>query len=354
MPGYRNADTAAERRRNTGMPEYRDADTAAERPEYRNTGIPECRHCGRKAAERRRKKRRKMNTGQKFKHYVWIMNVLRKRRRLTLKELQELWILDEVADGNPLPRSSFNKYRAAIVDMFGVVIECDNTRHYYISNPDEIDGDRTKQWMLSTLTTGLTLSDSSAIKDDIILEHVPAGYEFLPVIMQGIHQRRTITIGYQKFGCEPYTKPVDPYAVRLFRQRWYLLADNYERMAVYSLDRMLSASLTQRHFARAADFSPEQHFADYFGVVVDGTPMEHVVVRAYGKMANLLRTLPLHTSQREVGCGEGYTDFALDIRPSIDFISELMSKTDGLDVLEPASLKARIHRILEEALKRNS
>ena len=65
-------------------------------------------------------------------------------------------------------------------------------------------------------------------------------------------------------------------------------------------------------------------------------------------------TLPLHTSQREVGCGEGYTDFALDIRPSIDFISELMSKTDGLDVLEPASLKARIHRILEEALKRNS
>ena len=33
------------------------------------------------------------------------------------------------------------------------------------------------------MTAGLTLNDSSAIKDDIILEHVPAGYEFLPVSM---------------------------------------------------------------------------------------------------------------------------------------------------------------------------
>ena len=294
-----------------------------------------------------------MNTGQQFKHYVWIVNVLRKRKRLTLKELQELWVLDEVAEGNPLPRSSFNKYRDAIVDMFGLVIECDKTHHYYISNPGEIDDDRTKQWILSTLTTGMTLSDSSAIKDDIILENVPAGYEFLPVIMQGIHQRRTITIGYQKFGCEPYTKPVDPYAVRLFRQRWYLLADNYERMSIYSLDRMLSSALTDRHFVRPADFSSEKYFAEYFGVMVDGTPMEHVVIRAYGKMANLLRTLPLHMSQRELDSCADYTDFAMDIRPSIDFISELMSKIDGLDVLEPASLKAKIRSILEDALRRN-
>ena len=97
----------------------------------------------------------------------------------------------------------------------------------------------------------------------------------------------------------------------------------------------------------------QAYFSEYFGVMVDGTPMEHVVVRAYGKMANLLRTLPLHTSQCELESCDGYTDFAMDIRPSIDFISELLSKTDGLDVLEPASLKERMRGILEEALRRN-
>ena len=294
-----------------------------------------------------------MNTGLQFKHYVWLVNILSKGRRLTLKELQEEWVQSEEAEGNPLPRSSFNKYRDIISDMFGLNIECDVNYRYYISNPHELDGDLTKQWMLSTLTTGLTLTNSSAIKDDIILENVPAGYEFLPVIMQAIRQRRTITIGYQKFGFDPYTKPVDPYALRLFRQRWYLLADNYERMAIYSLDRMFSATLTDNRFKRSADFSSEQYFAEYFGVMVDGTPMEHVVVRAYGKMANLLRTLPLHASQRELGSADGHADLAMDIRPSIDFISELLSKIDGLDVLEPASLKERMRNILEEALRRN-
>lgn len=294
-----------------------------------------------------------MKTGLQFKHYVWIVNTLRKRRRLTLSELNELWVSDEVAEGNPLPRSSFNKYRDAILDMFGLIIDCDSTYHYYISNPGEVDEDQTKQWMLSMLTTGLTLSGSSAIKDSVILENVPAGFEFLPVILQAIRQTRTIMMGYQKFGFEPYTKPVDPYAVKLFRQRWYLLADNGERMSVYSFDRMQSATLTDQRFARPKDFSPEDYFAEYFGVMTDGTPLEHVVLRAYGKMANLLRTLPLHASQRELESGEGYTDYALDIRPSIDFVSELLSKIDGLDVLEPQSLKEKISRILNDALKRN-
>lgn len=294
-----------------------------------------------------------MKTGLQFKHYVWIVNTLRKRNRLTLSELNELWVSDEVAEGNPLPRSSFNKYRDAILDMFGLIIDCDTTYHYYISNPGEVDEDQTKQWMLSMLTTGLTLSGSSAIKDSVILENVPAGFEFLPVILQAIRQTRTIMMGYQKFGFEPYTKPVDPYAVKLFRQRWYLLADNGERMSVYSFDRMQSAALTDQRFARPKDFSPEDYFAEYFGVMTDGTPLEHVVLRAYGKMANLLRTLPLHASQRELESGDGYTDYALDIRPSIDFVSELLSKIDGLDVLEPQSLKEKISRILNDALRRN-
>ena len=55
----------------------------------------------------------------------------------------------------------------------------------------------------------------------------------------------------------------------------------------------------------------------------------------------------------ELESHDDYTDFALDIRPSIDFISELLSKTDGLDVLEPASLKNSLRTILETALSRN-
>ena len=104
-----------------------------------------------------------MTNGQVFKHYVWIVNTLRHGGRLTLNDLNERWVNDEVADGNPLPRSSFNKYRTAIIDMFGLRIECDKCHRYYISNPGNLNGDRLKQWMLSTLTNIVTGTDSVLI-----------------------------------------------------------------------------------------------------------------------------------------------------------------------------------------------
>jgi predicted DNA-binding transcriptional regulator YafY len=131
-----------------------------------------------------------------------------------------------------------------------------------------------------------------------------------------------------------------------------MLADNGERMAVYALDRMQSVALTEQHFDRPKDFSPEAYFAEYFGVMTDGTPLEHVVLRAHGKMANLLRTLPLHTSQRELEHGEGYTDFSYDIRPTGDFVGQLLSQGAGIEVLAPDSLRQQVRAMVEENLKR--
>ena len=69
-----------------------------------------------------------MTNGRQFRHYVWIVNTLRQRRELTLSELNDLWVRDEVADGNPLPRSSFNKYRDAILVHSVPVPVCNYTR----------------------------------------------------------------------------------------------------------------------------------------------------------------------------------------------------------------------------------
>ena len=49
----------------------------------------------------------------------------------------------------------------------------------------------------------------------------------------------------------------------------------------------------------------------------------------------------------------GITVLLRDIRPTIDFVSELLSKIDGLDVLQPESLRERVRQILEGALSRN-
>ncbi|MBO6252774.1 MAG: WYL domain-containing protein, partial [Bacteroidaceae bacterium] len=123
-----------------------------------------------------------------FHQYIWLINTLRRYRSLTLGQLNRKWMDDEVAEGNPLSRTTFNRHRDAILDMFGVIIDCDNCNgyRYYISNPEVLNEDTIERWMLSTLTVEGVLSDSASIKDRILLENVPAGEEYLSIIIKAI------------------------------------------------------------------------------------------------------------------------------------------------------------------------
>ena len=271
---------------------------------------------------------------------------------MTLDELSRRWADDEVADGNPLSRSTFNRHRDAILDMFGVIIDCDKSYRYFIANPEVLDDESLERWMLSTLTVGGVLSDSLSVKERIIFENVPAGEEFLQTIIQAIKSGRKILMGYQRFGAEPYEKVVAPYALKLFHQRWYLLSHTGNHFATYSLDRMQSVALTDETFQMPVDFSPQVYFAEYFGVLTDDTPLAHVVIRAYGRTPNYLRTLPLHASQCELTSTDTYTDFSFDIRPTHDFLDALRSHGVGIEVLQPESLRQQVEAELKQMLER--
>ena len=148
-----------------------------------------------------------------FQQYIWLINTLRRFQRMTLDDINRRWMDEEVADGNPLSRSSFNRHRDAILDMFGIVIECDANYRYYIYNPEVLDDDSLERWMLSTLTVGGVLSDSVSLKDRIILENVPAGEEFLQTIIRAIKQNKRILMGL--LGCKPWTAGLPHHDCRL-------------------------------------------------------------------------------------------------------------------------------------------
>jgi len=295
-----------------------------------------------------------MKPAQIFHQYIWIINTLRAYGQLTLEELSRKWQDDQVVDGNPLQRSSFNRHRDAILDMFGIIIDCDKkTYRYFISNPEALRDGSIERWLFSTLTVHGMLSDSAAVKERVVLENVPAGLEYLDTILHAIKTNHRIRMGYQKFGKEGYVKTVCPYALKLFHQRWYLLARNDEdQMRVYALDRMTMAQLTDETFDMPEDFLPQQYFAEYFGVLTDETPMAHVVVRAHRWMPNYLRTLPLHHSQCELTSTPDYTDFSYDIRPTSDFLGELLRHSDGIEVLAPLDLREKMRQMIAETLKR--
>ena len=295
-----------------------------------------------------------MKPAKIFQQYIWLVTLLRKHKRLTLDEISKRWMADRVIDGKPLTRVSFYRHKDAILNMFGIIIECDvdHGYKYYIANPEVLDDDSIERWMLSTLTVNTALSDSALLKERILLESVPAGEEYLQTIIQAMRMGHCISMTYQRFGADSYQKVVAPYSLKLFHQRWYLLAFTGRHLAIWSLDRMLSVEISEEGFEMPADFSPQAYFAEYFGVTTDDTPLAHVVIRVSGWAPDYLRTLPLHHSQRELVRTNEYTDFALDIRPTPDFIGELMSYGESLEVLKPTDLRHKICKNLKDTLNK--
>ena len=294
-----------------------------------------------------------MKPAKIFQQYVWLVNTLRQYKRLTLEEINDLWVKNDVIGGSPLNRVSFYRHKDAILNMFGINIDCEQkTYKYYISNPEVINDDSIERWMLSTLTVSTVLSDSTSLNDRILLEIVPAGEEYLQTLILAMKTNRRVVIVYQRFGLESGERTVSPYALKLFHRRWYLLTFTGRHIATFSLDRMHSVELSEETFEMPADFSPQQYFSEYFGVTTDETPLAHVVIRVTGWAPNYIRTLPLHHSQRETAHTDEYTEFSFDIRPTDDFIGELMSYGDSLEVMEPSDLRLKICENLKETLNR--
>ena len=110
-----------------------------------------------------------------------------------------------------------------------------------------------------------------------------------------------------------------------------------------SFDRIQSLEITSDKFELSEDFDAATWFKDCYGIVRnDEFDLTPVRIRAFGREVFYMRDLPLHHSQKEVATEEGYSDFELEIRPTADFFTPLLSRGAQIKVLEPKWLADEI------------
>ena len=71
--------------------------------------------------------------------YIWVIKTIHRSGRITLKDLNEKWRQNiDLSRGENLPRQTFDRWKGGILDMFGIVIDCEQhgRYHYYIANPE--------------------------------------------------------------------------------------------------------------------------------------------------------------------------------------------------------------------------
>ena len=292
-----------------------------------------------------------------FKEYIWLVNTIHKSGSISLTEINEKWVTTEMSGGVPMARTTFNRHKDAIQDIFGIYIECnrkDNYR-YYIGNEEVLQEDSVQNWMLSTLSVSNLISESLSLQHRILLEHIPSDGSGLRTVIQAMKQSNRVEIFYKRYSAaEGKRFTVEPYCIKLFRRRWYMLAKfPNEGFAMFSFDRIYEVNVLTEKFTIDADFDATHVFDECFGVVIgDNSKAERIVLRAYGLEKYYLRDLPLHLSQKEIKETEEYTDFEYLLRPTEDFKGYILSRGQWLKVVHPQWLAVNIceslHKIIEK------
>ena len=197
--------------------------------------------------------------------YVWLLNTLMQRKSLTFKEICELWDRSSLSDGKQLALRTFHQHREAIAELFGVEIACDTaTYKYYISSLDELKNNSAQQWLFNSFAISNTIEAGRNMKDRILFEEIPSGAEFAQIVVDAMQQNKVLFVDYKPFQGEKFELYLQPYAMRVYNQRWYVVGRFKEsgKIRNIALDRILRMEITDESFVMPEDFDASEYYAN--------------------------------------------------------------------------------------------
>ncbi len=289
-----------------------------------------------------------------LRRYLWLIETLRTAREMSYEDIALRWersVLND--DRSVLSLRTFHNHRNAIEKHFGIEIACHRGRGrntYYISNRETIEKDTLNRWMLDSFATGNMLAQYRDMADRILLEDIPGGTEFLPLVLKGLRENTRLRLSYRSFRSTADTETViEPLCVKMFKRRWYLLARKAgaKELRIYALDRIREMECCDETFVYPDKFRAADYFAYYYGIATDGYSRPVTIrLKAFAELPHYLRSLPLHASQQEVEQLPDYSIFEYYLSPTFDFIQELLLHGDQIEVLAPADLQVHIAEII--------
>jgi hypothetical protein len=294
-----------------------------------------------------------------YYRYIWLLNTLLNKGSLTFDQINTMWGNCPASDGPISPRT-FHEHRKGIKEMFGIDIECDRSKNvYYVKNPEVIEKNKLAKWLLNKYSIPQGFSTFNGMKDRILLEEIPRGTSFLDDIIEAIHKKVELQVDYQRYeyGQEEHLKTfhIQPYALKVFNRRWYLLGYLKERndIRTIALDRIIEMEVLTTDFTLPEDFDARKYFENVVGIYVNkDLPVEKIKIRAYGDQADYLRSTPLHNSQSEGKSKHGeFAEFTYRLCVTPELVSQLLAMGEKVEVLEPQSLRKEVLEKLKSTLQ---
>ena len=182
------------------------------------------------------KKKLKSSTSYLFNCYIWLLNTIL-RGPISRAAIDEKWAHANANEYKQdyLPESNFHRWKTTVELLFDVKIKCNGNNEYYIEEAADLRSADLRLRLLNLMSMDSMLKDSKELSDQILFEPVPSGEKFLAPIIEAMRDKCVLQMTYQGFGKpRPYTFPIEPYCLKMFKQRWYVLvyAPDIDKMRV--------------------------------------------------------------------------------------------------------------------------
>ena len=296
-----------------------------------------------------------MSKRESISRYNLIIKKLRKHPA-SFREISEYLAFEsELQEYNfTISKRTFQRDLDDIRSLYNIDIQYDYSRKVYHIEFDQQP--EINERILEAYDTFNALNITDRLSDHIHFEkRRPQGTENLYGLLHAVKNRVQIKFTYQKYWEEKLTQRiVEPYALKEFRNRWYVLARDVKDQHIksFALDRLTNLEISKARFQFPRDFNTNEHFKYCFGIIGpnDHQPQE-VILFFTPFQGKYIKSLPLHESQQILVDNEEELRIKLKLFITHDFFMELLSFGENMKVIQPESLIDDLKASLKKVLK---
>jgi predicted DNA-binding transcriptional regulator YafY len=181
------------------------------------------------------------------------------------------------------------------------------------------------------------------------------GSDYLTPLLTAIEQKKVVYFSYQSFvsGDKKHRK-VTPLLLKEYRNRWYTITFDMVKSAIitYALDRITDFETSDEDGLVPVNFNPDTYFKHAVGITANENDRpETITFKASNVAAKYIDSQPLHASQEKVKEGKKRTTFQIFANISEELIRELLSYSDGVEIVSPDALRDEVIGRLNASLE---
>lgn len=295
-----------------------------------------------------------MSKREAIARYNLIINKLRKHPA-NFKEITDYLELESDIQGYNFVVSirTFQRDLVDISSIYNIEISYDFSRKVYYIDSDLQD--EVSERILEAFDTFNALNIADRLSNHIHFEkRKPQGTENLHGLLHAIKNKVQIKFTYRKFWDEEETqRHVEPYALKEFKNRWYVVANDIKdgQIKTFALDRLSELEITKKRFKASSGFDVNEHFKYCFGIISPNENKPQEIVLSFEPFqGKYIKSLPLHHTQHILIDNEKEFRIKLTLFITYDFVMELLSFGDKVKVIKPTRLSKELAKTYKKAL----